>query len=57
MHRDKYLMFPWFSQESNFYATGMAGKYINRYLVIWGTMTIIVRYLLLKLPMTVLHFT
>ena len=57
MHRDKYLMFQWFSHESNFHATGMAGKYIYRYLEIWGTMKIILRYILLKLQLTVLHFT
>jgi hypothetical protein len=56
MHRDKYLMFRWFSQESIFHATGMAGKYIYRYLVIWGKMTTILRYLLLKLQVIVLHF-
>jgi hypothetical protein len=57
MHRDKYLMFWCFSQESNFHATGVAGKYIYRYLEIWGTMTIILKYLFLKLQVTVLHFT
>lgn len=57
MHRDRYLMFRWFSQESIFHATGMAGKYIYRYPEIWGTMTIILRYLLLKLQVIVLHFT
>jgi hypothetical protein len=30
MHRDKYLMIWWFSQESIFNAIGMAGKYIYK---------------------------